>query len=597
MTFKDSPLKTRIYLLIGMLVFAFTGITLFTQYSLNKLKSNDQIKESLQELEILTLQLRRSEKDFLARSLKSPEFYEGKENKYLLSFNQTQKATISLISNLYKADLLKDESFLIQKMDTMQNLFTLYEKEFISIAENYKQLGFKDWGLVGDMRAAIHEVESIVSSLNLDRAQVYMLNLRRREKDFLIRLDLDYKSKFDKDVNSFKTFLAKTNLNLKQKQQIENLLSSYATSFENVVNQYTHIGISETEGLMGEMRKTIKSVEPLVEEVHQKISQKVNAEIKWDMTILILFIIISSVSIILLTTFTLRSILTLLGGEPKDVALIAENISKGNLNINRDSKKNYKGVMKSMITMTSTLKEMITQILLSTEQIAQASEQLSNTSSQISTGASEQASSVEEIAATVEEITSNILQNSSNAQKTNQISKETFHGIKSVDNQASEALLANKNITDKIQIINNIAFQTNILALNAAVEASRAGEQGRGFSVVASEVRKLAELSKKAADEIIDLAGNSLQLSEISKNQLNNILPHIEQTTRLIEEIDFASKEQNSGVQQVNSAIQQLNSVTQENASVSEEMAASSKELEAQAQKLKELVAFFRHQN
>jgi methyl-accepting chemotaxis protein len=151
-----------------------------------------------------------------------------------------------------------------------------------------------------------------------------------------------------------------------------------------------------------------------------------------------------------------------------------------------------------------------------------------------------------------------------------------------------------RTIAEKITIINDIAFQTNLLALNAAVEAARAGEHGRGFAVVAAEVRKLAERSKLAADEIENLSKNSLKITEKTRESLDALVPEIKKTSQLVQEIAAASIEQNSGADQINSAIQQLNTVTQQNAASSEEMATSAEELASQAESLKDTVSFFK---
>lgn len=243
------------------------------------------------------------------------------------------------------------------------------------------------------------------------------------------------------------------------------------------------------------------------------------------------------------------------------------------------------------------LKAVIKDVQIGIEAMTTASSETSNTSEQLSSGANEQASSVEQIAATVEEISANIKQNSENAQKTGTISKDANDGIKRVTAQSQNAVDANKSILDKIGVINDIAFQTNILALNAGVEAARAGEHGKGFAVVASEVRKLAEISKVAAEEIVTLSQESFDAVSLAVQVMTDTTANVEKTTSLVQEIMAASMEQSTGTDQVNNAIQQLNSLTQQNAAASEELSGHAMELAEQAKNLKKLIAFFKFDN
>jgi methyl-accepting chemotaxis protein len=240
------------------------------------------------------------------------------------------------------------------------------------------------------------------------------------------------------------------------------------------------------------------------------------------------------------------------------------------------------------------LREIIVKVNENSKQIAKTGEEMNVRSRQLSQGASDQASSTEEVSSSMEEMVSNIQQNTENAQQTEKIALTASNGIVKVKDAASESINSIKIIAEKISIVNDIAFQTNILALNAAVEAARAGEHGRGFAVVAAEVRKLAERSKVAADEIQILAKNSVSSTEEAGSQLGKIAPEIEKTAKLVQEITAASIEQNSGVDQINTSIQQLNQVTQQNAVVSDEISKNAGLLHSFADELRELIAYFK---
>ncbi|MEA2041743.1 MAG: methyl-accepting chemotaxis protein [Bacteroidota bacterium] len=274
----------------------------------------------------------------------------------------------------------------------------------------------------------------------------------------------------------------------------------------------------------------------------------------------------------------------------------ATQISKGNLNatIDVDQKDETGQLVKSLQNMAGRLKEIITSVASSSIYIADSSEQLSSSSQQMAQSSNEQAASTEEVSATMEQMQANIQQNTDNATETEKISSKAASDIEQGGKAVMETVKAMKNIAEKISIISEIAFQTNILALNAAVEAARAGEEGEGFAVVAEEVRSLAERSRDAAEEIDKISANSVSVAENSGNMLSAIVPDIKKTSILVKEIANASIEQNSSVAQVTSSVEQLNKVSQRTSAISEEEASSAEELSTQADQLKQAISFFK---
>jgi methyl-accepting chemotaxis protein len=250
--------------------------------------------------------------------------------------------------------------------------------------------------------------------------------------------------------------------------------------------------------------------------------------------------------------------------------------------------------MKTLGLMVKNLADVVGDVRSATNNVANGSQEMSSSSETVSQGATEQSSSIEEVSSSVEEMSANIRQNADNATQTEKIANKAAADAIEGGNAVSQTVAAMKQIASKISIIGEISRQTNLLALNAAIEAARAGEHGKGFAVVASEVRKLAERSQKAAAEITDLSGTSVAVAEKAGGLLSRILPDVQKTAELVQEITAASREQDTGTAQISKAIQQLNQVIQQNASAAEEMAATSEELASQAGRLQSTIAFFK---
>lgn len=275
---------------------------------------------------------------------------------------------------------------------------------------------------------------------------------------------------------------------------------------------------------------------------------------------------------------------------------VAQHIAEGDLSarIEVDSSDETGLLLASMRDMQDKLSQIISEVRSSTDNLCSAAEQVSATSQSLSQASSEQAASVEETSASIEQMSASINQNADNAKITDSMASNAAREAKEGGDAVNETVQAMKKIADKIGIIDDIAYQTNLLALNAAIEAARAGEHGKGFAVVAAEVRKLAERAQVAAQEISSVAGGSVKLAEQAGALLGNIVPAINKTSDLVQEISAASDEQSSGVGQINMAMNQLNQITQQNASASEELAATAEEMTSQAEQLQVVMAFFR---
>ncbi|GFO65108.1 MCP four helix bundle domain-containing protein [Geomonas paludis] len=272
----------------------------------------------------------------------------------------------------------------------------------------------------------------------------------------------------------------------------------------------------------------------------------------------------------------------------------AKEVSNGNLMVTLKERSAQDELIHALSAMVGKITEVVTEVKVAADNVASGSVQLSANAQSMSEGASQQAAAAEEASSSMEEMSANIRQNADNAQQTEKIAVKSADDAKEGGKAVAETVQAMKDIAGKISIIEEIARQTNMLALNAAIEAARAGEHGKGFAVVASEVRKLAERSQVAAGEISELSVSSVEVAERAGEMLSAILPDIQKTAELVQEINASSKEQDTGAQQINKAIQQLDQVIQQNASASEEMASTAEELSSQSEQLQSTISFFK---
>lgn len=271
-------------------------------------------------------------------------------------------------------------------------------------------------------------------------------------------------------------------------------------------------------------------------------------------------------------------------------------LAEGNLTFrsHSDRRDEFGQLLNAMNESMVRLSQTVTDILNTSDALTNASTQVSATTQSLSQATTEQASSVEEISASLEQISSSVKQNADNAQITDSIAAKAAQQAAEGGTTVSKTVDAMRLIAEKVAIIDDIAYQTNLLALNAAIEAGRAGEHGRGFAVVASEVRKLAERSRIAAQEIDELTAGNVRLAERAGELLIDMVPAITKTSDLVQEISASSLEQSSGLSEVNSAMLQINRATQQNAAAAEELAATAEQTNDQSLHLQQLMSFFK---
>ncbi len=271
----------------------------------------------------------------------------------------------------------------------------------------------------------------------------------------------------------------------------------------------------------------------------------------------------------------------------------AERIAKGDLRADVTPRSEEDRLGLALRDMTLKLREVISNASASAAHVAQGASSMSATAEQLSSGSTQQASAAQEASASIEEMTANIRQNADNASQTEKIASQSADDARKSGDSVANAVRAMKTIADKINIIQEIARQTDLLALNAAVEAARAGSHGKGFAVVASEVRKLAERSQQAAAEISQLSAETVDVSGEAGRMLETLVPNIQRTADLVAEISASTREQNVGAEQINQAIRELDQVIQQNANTAETAAATSQQLASQSQQLSGVISYF----
>lgn len=526
------------------------------------------------DLKVTLLQIRRAEKDFGLRG----------NDKYIDRVHNLVKLFKSQVA---ASGLNKELSSKLEKaIVSYLKAFDRYVKDVKSKKSTVASA--KAFG------TAAHKIEADLDRHYVQNIMSDYLMLRRHEKDYLLRSDSKYVLKVDNMISVIRSNVKESAISNKDKSDINMLLSAYQNAFHKLVDQDKNIAVINSN-----MRAAVHKIEPAIAEniknmnlLMVDIATKTKSAAEKSTNIALIMGVIAVILGTLFAYIIVQSITKPINAVVEFTKLYGEGDLNASLSI--DSKDELGVMAKSLKEAISKLKNIIIDVRAASTNVSAGSQELSSSSAQMSQGATEQAAAAEEASSSMEQMASNISQNADNAMQTERIAikaaKDAEEGGKSVD----ATVTAMKEIADKISIIEEISRQTNLLALNAAIEAARAGEHGKGFAVVAAEVRKLAERSQEAAGEIGELSSSSIAVAEKAGELLGLIVPDIQRTAELIQEISASSSEQRSGADQINMAIQQLDQVIQQNAGASEEMASTSEELSSQANQLQETISFFR---
>lgn len=573
----DLKIGTKIGLGFGILIFLSLVIGALTTINMGRIQNETKYlaNESLPSVN----ESFRIEKDWRevmfymqAYDFYRDPYYLDRANQNLTKYNNSLNALIKLSDNSKKATIGKE------RLDNLGASVEAYSK----ILQQYKELETQNQKLLADIGRGIEQIQesgnagsAVGSNLVNGGFSLYMYVNKRMPN----KLD-EAERYFDRAANAGGLGSGTAGQVITDARQF---IRGYKQARELELKR------NEIENLL---KVDIMALADVGLDQITEMTEKTNSIITQSRVVSDIILVILLVIGIILGYIISRSITSSI----KAGLQLAQNISNGVLHRQREvvRKDEIGELMTALNRMNNQLKFIVEEISGGIQNIASASQKMNKNATELSEAATDQAATTEEISSSIQELHANFLQSADNAEETEKIALSAAGGIKDgfkATELASESL---NDIIEKVGFIGDLAFQTNILALNAAVEAARAGDHGRGFAVVATEVKKLADSSKQAAELINKVSRETVVASDQAGLKLQKLVPEIEKTAQLVQGIRYASNEQEVGINQINNAIQQLNNIAQQNAYSSENMANNSQELSLLADKLKKTIEFFK---
>lgn len=589
MKFKNLKIGQRIFISTIITILLFTGVAIFQLYNienLSELQSQDKKRNKdaiwIAEHSAIGQEMYQIIADaIINRNEHHKNDWGKKKRKIEKQFINFDK----IVDTELERNLLEDVKIIYFELDlhVSQELFPLLKKEYNdSIKTKINSLDAEIDKQITDIQSKLLKILISIKKESVDSGKIYNETISSTFNWSIIIIIM--------------TIIISLSFSLSIRSSIRKILQSLIKETSNLTqaavdgNLKTRI---EEEKINFEFRNIAKGLNKTLDAVIKPLHVAANT---------ISRIAIGDIPENIINNYNgdfnlIKNNLNILINSNKEIIEKAKQVAKGDLMVKLEKRSENDELMISLFNMVDSISKVINEVNFASESVATGSAQISSSSEAIAQGAGEQAASVEEISSSMEEMVANIQQNTENAQQTEKIATEAAESIKDGSSSVIKTVNAMKEIASKISIIGEIARKTDLLAINAAVEAARAGEHGRGFAVVASEVRKLAERSQKAAEEIDKLSSESVSIAEHSGKLFNNIVPNIQKTSFLVQEISSASQEQTASVEQINNAIQQLSQVTQSNSAASEETSSSSEKLANQAVQLKDIISFFKIKN
>lgn len=588
-----------------------------TLYFLRQDNRANEVRANAYRLDVQLLQMRRYEKNFMLYGLTAEEFYEKGESVRLKEHKAVLDSVKKEIENL--SELSTDEQN--QAIDELRGLINSYEEKFLELAEALREMGFGDYGIEGEWRKAAHDVEYHLEILHDHEVLIELLEMRRNEKDYLLRKD----EKYIKELNAHLEILKGHVKGRAGKEYVDALedLNTYERAFNRYLSLNEKIGITEETGLRGDFRKVFHAIDLLIEEILKDsvlASEKALKNLT-RMTVLILFLGLALGSVI----FYLFS--RSITGRLKTAVNIAEQVASGDLTVNVPSEKRQDEVgvlVQALHRMVGNLQDQTRRIKEGVNSLDSTAREISVSATQIASSASETGTAVSETTTTMDEFSKTAQVSNQKArdvadtaQQTAQISQDgkkateiTIDRMSDIQERMAtigESIMTlseqSQAIGELIGAVNDLADQSNLLAVNASIEASKAGEQGKGFTVVAQEIRSLAEQSKqatvqvqrilsdiqKATSSVVMAAEQGNKAVEAGVNQSKQagesilaLSSSVMESAQAAAQIAVSSQEQLVGVEQVVTAMENIKQASAQNT-------ASTKQLEATALALTDL--------